>query len=91
MLQVADALSLETTIEGIEDEDQLQQVRALGFCGARASCCPGRWTRRRPPPARPAGHRIRLSARIATLRSVPVTADDLQIHPVRWTIPTPSR
>jgi diguanylate cyclase (GGDEF)-like protein/PAS domain S-box-containing protein len=32
VLQVADALSLETTIEGIEDEQQLQQVRALG-CG----------------------------------------------------------
>jgi diguanylate cyclase (GGDEF)-like protein/PAS domain S-box-containing protein len=32
VLQVAEALSLETTIEGIEDEHQLQQVRALG-CG----------------------------------------------------------
>ncbi len=32
VLQVAAALSLETTIEGIEDEQQLQQVRALG-CG----------------------------------------------------------
>jgi diguanylate cyclase (GGDEF)-like protein/PAS domain S-box-containing protein len=32
VLQVAEALSLETTIEGIEDEQQLQQVRALG-CG----------------------------------------------------------
>ena len=32
VLQVADALSLETTIEGIEDEHQLHQVRALG-CG----------------------------------------------------------
>ncbi|MDQ1744602.1 MAG: hypothetical protein QOE23_2941, partial [Pseudonocardiales bacterium] len=30
VLQVADALSLETTIEGIEDEQQLQQVQALG-------------------------------------------------------------
>jgi EAL domain-containing protein (putative c-di-GMP-specific phosphodiesterase class I) len=32
VLQVAEALSLETTIEGIENEQQLQQVRALG-CG----------------------------------------------------------
>ncbi len=32
VLQVAQALSLETTIEGIEDEQQLEQVRALG-CG----------------------------------------------------------
>ena len=32
VLQVADALSLETTIEGIEDEQQLRQVQALG-CG----------------------------------------------------------
>ncbi|HEX8305996.1 MAG TPA: EAL domain-containing protein [Jatrophihabitans sp.] len=32
VLQVAEALSLETTIEGIEDENQLEQVRALG-CG----------------------------------------------------------
>ncbi|MBV9823751.1 MAG: EAL domain-containing protein [Actinobacteria bacterium] len=32
VLQVADALSLETTIEGIEDAEQLEQVRTLG-CG----------------------------------------------------------
>ena len=32
VLQVTEALALETTIEGIEDEHQLQQVRALG-CG----------------------------------------------------------
>jgi EAL domain-containing protein (putative c-di-GMP-specific phosphodiesterase class I) len=32
VLQVAEALSLQTTIEGIESEEQLQQVRALG-CG----------------------------------------------------------
>jgi diguanylate cyclase (GGDEF)-like protein/PAS domain S-box-containing protein len=32
VLQVAEALSLETTIEGIENEQQLSQVRALG-CG----------------------------------------------------------
>ncbi len=30
VLQVADALSLEATIEGIEDEEQLHQVRTLG-------------------------------------------------------------
>ncbi len=35
VLQVAEALSLETTIEGIEDERQLQQVRALGCSRAQ--------------------------------------------------------
>ncbi|MDQ1740977.1 MAG: hypothetical protein QOE53_2629, partial [Pseudonocardiales bacterium] len=35
VLQVAEALSLETTIEGIEDEHQLQQVQALGCARAQ--------------------------------------------------------